>query len=657
MPIRTQLFSQFPWSGGVNLAVDPGLIEPGELTQADNIVMDTRGSRKKRPGFNFDFDSGFAQITKITTVADVDDNLDGLTFIIQDASGSVAFWMDVDNSGTTIPAAASAADRAVEITTITTNMTATQVADAVSTAVNNDASFTANSENNQVYIWLTSPLAFPVSAASTSTFTVTSYFTEDSAILNIRDFWYFDNSDNTKKQLIVTVDDEKTLAVTTPAGVKTFIPDGGTLWPNPITEVSFTAFNNKLIIAVDGATNKIKRYDPETEELSDLEGSPVDASIVREHLGRLWYNNKTDPDRIYYTTTFDHTEHNGNGDSGAMDIAFNDGDPKGITAIFPTFKGELFVSKRTKMYRITGYFPETFQIIPVSAGIGCISHNSVVAIDQDDVFFASERGIHSLAATNQFGDFNSTFVSANIQPLFRTNFVDRDKITAAYIPSLNSYAFTVTDDTRSSTIKSTWLYNIILKVWYRWYTSQTLNLSLNCIASVLVDDTLIPYFGANNGRIAKNRTDNLSDISPAGALTAIELVVKTGFIFTDGNPYIVKAFKRLGIVYSPSPNSGLEFDFQVDNFIIQNFFIVGNSAGSTLGIGSPDPFVLGESILAGNFTLAPNTVSVEGYGRGFQLTIRQSAINQDVEVQGFQIEWEGAGTRQQTPVTSDGDLT
>lgn len=83
------------------------------------------------------------EVTTITPVADVSDSLDGTTFILQDEDGSVAFWIDVDDSGTTIPAEASAADRAVEITTIVTNDTASTVQGKLVTAINADASFGA----------------------------------------------------------------------------------------------------------------------------------------------------------------------------------------------------------------------------------------------------------------------------------------------------------------------------------------------------------------------------------------------------------------------------------------------------------------------------------------------------------------------------------
>ena len=87
-------------------------------------------------------DTGVAEVTTITAVADVSDSLDGTYFLAQDIDGSVAFWIDTDNSGTTIPAGAAAADRAVEITTIATNDSAATIGGLLRTAVGADSKFT-----------------------------------------------------------------------------------------------------------------------------------------------------------------------------------------------------------------------------------------------------------------------------------------------------------------------------------------------------------------------------------------------------------------------------------------------------------------------------------------------------------------------------------
>lgn len=90
-----------------------------------------------------DVDWDIEEQWEMTAVADVASSLDATFIALSDDVGTVGFWIDVDDSGTTIPAGASALDRAVEITTVTAGMTATQVAGVVATAINADSKFTS----------------------------------------------------------------------------------------------------------------------------------------------------------------------------------------------------------------------------------------------------------------------------------------------------------------------------------------------------------------------------------------------------------------------------------------------------------------------------------------------------------------------------------
>ncbi len=51
MPKRTVVYQQMPWLGGRNTSLDPALIDPTQLVTADNVLFDTDGAKKRRPGF------------------------------------------------------------------------------------------------------------------------------------------------------------------------------------------------------------------------------------------------------------------------------------------------------------------------------------------------------------------------------------------------------------------------------------------------------------------------------------------------------------------------------------------------------------------------------------------------------------------------------
>jgi len=92
------------------------------------------------------------EVTDITCVADSSDSLDGTYFTLYDDDESVAFWIDTDDSGTLIPPGALAADRAVEITEIDTDMTDAQVATEVAAAIDGDGDFSATSSGAVVTV-------------------------------------------------------------------------------------------------------------------------------------------------------------------------------------------------------------------------------------------------------------------------------------------------------------------------------------------------------------------------------------------------------------------------------------------------------------------------------------------------------------------------
>lgn len=768
MALRTQLFQQLPWIGGVNTALDESQIKPGQLTVADNVIFDTRGSRKKRPGIDFNFDSNVFEKTTadftgttpavlggdhllifnaldlvgyyiwfdvdngsadpapggktsievdiaaadtigqmivkagtavdaagatldfstsndressiILTVADVAASLGGKFFDIEDKDGTVRVHYDVDDGST--PPAIPGGGRLLEVD-INANDSASIVATKSKTALDADAEFTTVKLGNKITVTDTVPgvrtdvsagdsgFAVSISTEGSNLLTITnkaSGATTDSAdattgmavittvqgikgtalVIGLHDFFF----GVVKTHRIVEVNDDKQIFSVKSDGIRSIDLFGGTAWSSDIDKVSFETINNLVVITVDGFANVMKKWDgtESTGEAKDLLGTPPVASICREHIGRLWCNDKTDPDRLHYSTTGNPEEWNGTGDSGAIDIGIGDGDPGGITAIFPTFRGQLFVAKRTKIYRISSPqgtipSPENFTVELVTSGIGCVSHNSVVTIDEGDVVFVSEKGIHSLAVTEQFGDFTEKFLSADIQKTFNDDWttVRFDRIWGAYLPEINSIAFAVTDeDVASGANKAIWLYNIPLTSWYRWR-----EIPAESMITVTDTDRKRLYFGGVNGRIARGFNDKTFDEGSDGTDTAITFKIITGLIAPDGALYNIKGFKKCTLFYKPVGTHTITTNLKIDNFASQSKSYSFNSSTDLLGLD----FILGQSILGFDVVAAPFTFAVDGYGRAFKFTVEQSGIQEEVEIQGFAIEYEPASTSQETRST------
>jgi hypothetical protein len=478
------------------------------------------------------------------------------------------------------------------------------------------------------------------------------------SIIGQHDYWF---GATTKLQRLVSISDSGVIksyemgSTSTP----TTLTDGGTAWTGTLTNASLITFNNLCIMATTGSANVVKKW-AGSGNVADLDGTPPKASIIGTHLGRLFMNDKSNIDRLHFSPVHDHTLWNGVGDSGAIDIGIGDGDPNGITAIFPTFKGDLFIAKRTRLYRLItpSNDPADWELSLVSNGIGCVSHNSIATIDQDDVYFVSEKGIHSLNTTQAYGAFESQYVSLDIQKSFRDSWSASrlQNIWSAYDSSLNSVAFAVTesavsgDDTTSSKAlygnsapvngtmnNAIWLYNIPQKAWYRWP-------GISCQSLILVRDGADSknrfYLGSHVSRVSKTKNGTNYDISVSGTNKAVNLKIKTGVIFVDSNPYVLKGFKNFILYYRPTGTQTITAEIRVDNLTLppENSLSFVNTSGNDL-LGST--FVLGSSALgSGSTNFITDTRMITGNGRGVQLTVSQSGVDQPGEIQGFAIEYE-----------------
>ncbi len=467
-----------------------------------------------------------------------------------------------------------------------------------------------------------------------------SAITGTPAIIGGIDYWA--NVSSSKTQRLVVVTDTPEIYSYTSTGTRTLLTKktGSADLVSGFEMVSFEVMNEDLIIAFNNATTPKKWNNQTGTEWEDLAGSPPNFSFCRSHANRLFAAGvDANKDRLYYSATDDHEDWAG-ADAGAIDIFPGDGDPEGITAIFPSIKGALFVAKRNRLYRVnTGAIdPADWTVDEVSRGIGCIGHNTVAAVGQDDVLFMSDRGVHSLSATDQFGDFSSVFISKDIQKDFISWNNGRYKsIWAAFIPTLNSVAFAITPD-GASTNTEIHLFNIDDKQWYR-FTGVT----AESLWRAKIDNADTLMIGNLEGRISTLSTNTFNDNG-----NAIPFIVKTGTIYPDSSPISVKGFKKVSLFYRPKGDYTLTARFKIDNYPVQTLNFDLSGVFDELGT----EFILGTSVLGLSVAVPSVTLPVDGYGHGFSLELIQSALDEEAEIYGFAVEFEAAGDDQEAPELS-----
>lgn len=477
---------------------------------------------------------------------------------------------------------------------------------------------------------------------------------DSAAITNTPDimggFDYWSTISNVKTQQIVVWDNQATSKCWYQSGSggawTELTKDATATAPTALARVSFEVFNEDLIMFItdsaSGGRVPLKWNNQTGSAYVPLGGSPPNVKYGRKHQGRIWAaGDPAYPDRIYFTSPGNHEEWNGDGDSGAMDIDPGDGDSSGITAIFPSFRGVLFVCKQNAIYKITGTQPVDYKIEQVTAGLGCNSHNSAVAVDMDDIYFQSERGFHSLVLTQKYGDFEGNFLSSPVQSDFVA--LDASKkldVQGCWIPSMNSVIWNVSRN--GTEMDMFWLLDVRFMAWYKWTGANPQAVFRVEDASTKVKRA---YFGDNVGRLSKTQDASVYHDYTA---TAILQQVQTPYLYPDNDPSTQKMFKKIGVWCKMSEGTVLTVVARVAGVnSTQELLYTSTSTGTPkLDVD----FILGESELdaAASLRMTPMVLPIDGRGSSIQLTFEQGVVDEYCNIFGFWIEWEPAGDSQET---------
>ena len=393
------------------------------------------------------------------------------------------------------------------------------------------------------------------------------------------------------------------------------------------SKTTYAVMNNVLIICSDGEAPY--KYS-QSGNIALLGGSPPSGKYCRVHYGRFWIAGVSGNEhKLYFSQAFDPEEWSTG--AGWLEIDPDDGSKGGITAIFPSFQGEMIVAKIDKLYKISGSTPSTFRVSPITTSIGCVSHNGIAAV-QDDIIFHSERGITSVkTAENVKGDVQSTFLSAPIHNLYqKINKARYENMSGVFVPSLNSYIFSCSID--SATLNNrVFGYNIIINEWFEWtnYTSQTLSMirdSSNRLRLMNGDDT---------GFVNRYNEFEQSPYSDFGS-EAINFKIKTGAIYIQNKPHESWSYKGLWVTAASTEDATITVAYKIDNLEEQTKTLTLDVEGALLGT-----MVLGTDLLGGKQTLLPYYVPLDGIGHSIQLTMSISSTTVNIQIFGYDIEIKG----------------
>jgi hypothetical protein len=399
----------------------------------------------------------------------------------------------------------------------------------------------------------------------------------------------------------------------------------------------YQVFEGILFFVTSEVTDGYKKWNGLAQPAGDVEdaiGPPDgDGTLLGTWLGRMVMAGNNDfPYRVYISAPYDPENWTTDG-ATSFDLTY-DGEPGGVTAIFPEKDGLLFIATSRSIYQLSAVDPNdegTFSLNRMTTGIGCVGQPTVVAT-ANDILFLSQRGLHSLRKIIVSDQSEVTFLSKDVQTIF-TNLLNPlllERSWARWDEKDNLYIVTVASDGQQ-TQDIVLCYNINFDLWLIWE-----DIDARSLGQLVQDGRAYVMAGREDGKITYLDGDQTADLDSGFACT-----FKTGKFFPDGDITHEKEFVSVTVLVSADQISDITIGWSIDSLDLSKNGALTTQVGQSASLlGST--FILGQSTLGiGRFV--PIRVSVGEVGYNFQLEISASG-DSGLEFHGWVLEVTDANT-------------
>ncbi len=277
---------------------------------------------------------------------------------------------------------------------------------------------------------------------------------------------------------------------------------------------------------------------------------------------------------------------------------------------------------------------------------GCVHQRAFVSLglDAGDAVYVSEKGIHSLRQSQQFGGTDAKFLSWKIRPFF--NSLNRNRIhftCGAYAPRLGGILFAFSTGTETSHNVLMWLDvkdpGSLTAESARWYGPWTLGggIRVNHIAYVRdASDNYQLYIFTTAGRVLTFSESAFADLSN-GYSTVLQLNHE---VYGD-----VGTEKRLGDMTATvaTPVGGYSISHRaIFDFGARRSSVVSVPLSSLSGsiVGSA---VVGTAVVGGDFVVEARKLYTRGRGHAISHEFSHSGTNQPFYIARLDPRVAGAG--------------
>lgn len=362
-------------------------------------------------------------------------------------------------------------------------------------------------------------------------------------------------------------------------------------------------------------------------------------SIIEVHRWALWAAGVPgNPCRLFKSVPQDGTDFNTNlatfdvADGyplvGAAQIDVRPDDGTAITEMVGDHFGQLIVFKENSIHRILGATKADFCLPPegVIEGVGAIRGSVVRA--NNDIYFASKKGIHRLSTVTAYGDNQAKYISSSIQEYY--NGLDKFSMLswcqAINWPEENIiiWSFPVAGSGENNVLL---IYNYSVNppagAWSIWA-----GVNVSAMGIFPYDGANTLFVGTTSGNIGRCSKIKYNDF---GSSYTMEIES----IFDVGDFSGWKLWRDLIINFKASGNGDIAVRTKIDSESWSSSSTVTCEAE-----GVPlDTFLLDTDYLADDSVLGQERIHVGGSGRMLRVNIQNGTINESVSIIGLAIQF------------------
>jgi hypothetical protein len=356
------------------------------------------------------------------------------------------------------------------------------------------------------------------------------------------------------------------------------------------------------------------------------------------HTQRMWAGgNKSDPHRLYYTTTASHQDYTGAG-SGSLPIYPGDGETI-VGAV--SFRKALVVFKHPQGIYIVDNSdptPANWSITPLTKAVGTLNQHTIVQVENDVLYMDVAGDIHALSATQEFGDFTTSDIG------------DQEYI--------HSFMQRYVDASKLRRTQGIW-YGRRQQAWWSMplLGSDDNNLRFICRIDSPADPNAVPtrrfFMSRRDVAVAQWMKPNTNNVpTPAtGDASGFVWLMDQDLRSKDGAGYPItfetantdfgffndqlanrtKNGQFLEMAYEPKGNWDLTVECFWDDILSDTIVFNMGSGGAALG-----SFILGTDVLAAA-SVRSQRRKLSGSGRRFRMAATNSGAGQDVSISAFYV--------------------